>query len=37
MADVENAYPGAADIAEVEEGWMVFDTIDEADTWARQV
>ncbi|HEY9746560.1 MAG TPA: hypothetical protein V6C99_10125 [Oculatellaceae cyanobacterium] len=34
---VRNEYPGAAEIIEVEGGWMVFDTITEAETWRKQV
>lgn len=33
---VQDAYPGAAEIIEVEGGWMVFDTVTDADTWRNQ-
>ena len=34
---VSNAYPWAAEIIEVDGGWMVFDTVTDADTWRAQV
>jgi len=33
---VQDAYPGAAEIIEVEGGWMVCDTVTDADTWCNQ-
>lgn len=33
---VQDAYPGAAEIIEVEGGWMVFDTVTDAETWRNQ-
>lgn len=34
--DVERDYPGAI-LVEVDEGWIVFDTVDEYETWQRQI
>lgn len=33
---VQDAYPGAAEIVEVKGGWMVFDTVTDAETWRNQ-
>lgn len=33
---VRSEYPGAAEIVEVEGGWMVFDTITDAEMWRNQ-
>ena len=33
---VEEVYPSAAVIVEVDNGWMVFDTQDEFETWKNQ-
>lgn len=33
---VRDACPGAAEIVEVEGGWMVFDTVTDAETWRNQ-
>ncbi len=33
---VRAEYPGAAEIVEVDGGWMVFDTVTDADTWRNQ-
>jgi hypothetical protein len=33
---VEEAYPAATEIIEVEGGWMVFDTATDAETWRNQ-
>lgn len=33
---VRAEYPAAADVVEVDGGWMVFETHDEFDTWSRQ-
>lgn len=33
---VQGAYPGAAEIIEVDGGWMVFFTTAAADTWRNQ-
>lgn len=34
---VRNEYPGAAEIIEVDGGWLVFDTIVDVETWINQV
>ena len=34
---VQSEYPGAAEIIEVDGGWMVFATTTDADTWRGQV
>lgn len=34
---VRDEYPSAAEIIEVDGGWMVFETVTEADTWSNQV
>lgn len=36
ISAVMGAYPGAAEIIEVEGGWMVFDTTTAANTWRNQ-
>ena len=36
QTEVEDAYPAAAEVIEVEGGWMVFDTVTDADTWRNQ-
>lgn len=36
LEEVQDAYPGAAEIVEVEGGWMVFDTVTDAETWLNQ-
>lgn len=33
---VMDAYPGAAEIVEVDGGWLVFFTTADADTWRNQ-
>jgi len=33
---VQTEYPGAAEIVEVDGGWMVFDTVTDAETWRNQ-
>lgn len=33
---VRNEYPGAAEIVEVDGGWLVFDTTTDAETWRNQ-
>jgi hypothetical protein len=33
---VEEAYPAATEIIEVEGGWMVFDSATDAETWRNQ-
>ena len=33
---VQAAYPAAAKIIEVDGGWMVFDTVTDAETWRNQ-
>lgn len=33
---VAEEFPCAAEIIEVEGGWMVFDTVTEAETWLNQ-
>lgn len=38
-ADIEavrKAYPGAAEILEVDGGWLVFDTVTDAEVWRNQ-
>lgn len=34
--EVMDKYPSAAVVIEVEGGWMVFDTVDEYETWENQ-
>lgn len=36
LEEVEAAYPSAAEIVEVDGGWMVFATMTDADTWRTQ-
>lgn len=36
IAAVQDAYPDAAEIVEVDGGWIVFDTVTDADTWRNQ-
>ncbi len=33
---VKEEYPSAAEIVEVDGGWMVFDTVTDAETWRNQ-
>ena len=36
IEEVQDAYPGAAEVVEVDGGWAVFDTVQDAETWRNQ-